>query len=136
MKIANIIIEFFRYLMVGGTAFLIDFSLLFIFKTFVFNDLGITGIYISTAIGFAGGLLFNYILSIFYVFETARKDNKGKSINSFIIFTIIGIVGLLITELGMFLGVKVLTINYMMVKIFVAGIVIIWNYGARKILIF
>lgn len=136
MNITNLFMEFFRYLIVGGTAFLIDFSLLYIFKTFVLDEFGIAGIYISTAIGFIGGLIYNYIFSLLYVFETAKKSNKGRNINSFIIFATIGVVGLLITELGMYIGVKILTFNYMIVKIFVAGIVLIWNYGARKKIIF
>ncbi|MDF2885067.1 MAG: polysaccharide synthesis protein GtrA [Clostridiaceae bacterium] len=136
MKIGKLIKEFIRYLFVGGTAFIVDFTLLYIFKTYLFYNLEVTGVYISTALGFIGGLIYNYVLSLLYVFESAKENNKGKDIRSFIIFTIIGVVGLILTELGMFVGVELFAINYLIVKIFVAGVVLIWNYGIRKILIF
>lgn len=136
MKIGKLIKEFIRYLFVGGTAFIVDFTLLYIFKTYLFYNLEITGVYISTALGFIGGLIYNYVLSLLYVFESAKENNKGKDIRSFIIFTIIGVVGLILTELGMFVGVELFAINYLIVKVFVAGVVLIWNYGIRKILIF
>jgi putative flippase GtrA len=136
MKIESILKEFSRYLKVGGTAFLVDFTLLFVFKTFVFYNIGIAGVYISTALGFIGGLVYNYILSLIYVFESAKESNKGKNIKSFMIFTVIGIIGLLLTELGMYVGVELFAINYLLVKVFVAGVVLLWNYGARKILVF
>jgi putative flippase GtrA len=136
LKISNILKEFIRYLIIGGTAFIVDFTLLYIFKTYVFYNLEVTGVYISTALGFIGGLMYNYIFSLLYVFESAKENNKGKDIRSFIIFTIIGVVGLILTELGMYVGVELFDINYLIVKVFVAGVVLIWNYGIRKILIF
>ena len=128
--------EFIRYVIVGGSAFIVDIFIIYIFKNFVFSHLCITGIYISTALGFIAGLIYNYILSLTFVFDEAKNNNRGKSIRSFIIFTLIGFIGLLITELGMYMGVQVFLINYLIVKIFVSGIVLIWNYSARKILIF
>lgn len=136
MKTKSLIKEFSRYILVGGSAFLVDFGLLYIFKTFIFASLGQTGLYISTAIGFAGGLVYNYILSLVFVFESAKTDSKGRSVGAFIVFAIIGIIGLLLTELGMYAGTEFLRANYLIVKVFVAAIVLIWNYGARKILIF
>ena len=136
MKVDKIIKEFIRYLLVGGTAFIVDFTLLYLFKTYVFYNMAVTGVYISTALGFVGGLIYNYVLSLLYVFESAKENHKGKDIRSFIIFTIIGVVGLILTELGMYVGVELFAINYLIVKVFVAGVVLIWNYGIRKILIF
>ena len=40
------------------------------------------------------------------------------------------------TELGMYVGTELLFMNYMLVKIVVTGIVLIWNYLGRKIFIF
>ena len=55
---------------------------------------------------------------------------------SFFLFAIIGIMGLSLTEVGMYTGVQFLNINYLITKITVAIIVLIWNYVIRKILIF
>ena len=136
MKLPELFQEFFRYLLVGGTAFLVDMGLLYIFYNFVFYGFSETGVYISTALGFIGGLIYNYLLSLVFVFKSAKEQNKGKTLGAFIAFTLVGIGGLLLTELGMFVGVELLTINYLVVKVFVAAVVLIWNYGARKIWIF
>lgn len=128
--------EFCRYVLVGGTAFVIDVTLLYLFKNYVFYNLFEMGIYISTALGFIGGLVYNYTLSLIYVFKSAKEQNKGKTIGAFLAFTLIGVVGLLLTELGMYFGIHLLTMNYMVVKIFVSATVLIWNYGIRKIFIF
>jgi putative flippase GtrA len=53
-----------------------------------------------------------------------------------ILFVVIGIIGLLINELCMHIGVEFLGINYMIVKVITAAIVMVWNYIARKVTIF
>lgn len=136
MKYKNLMKEFSRYILVGGSAFIVDIALLYIFRTYVFNGLGLKGIYISTALGFTGGLVYNYFLSLIFVFDGAKQNDKGKSFGAFIVFAVIGIAGLLLTEFGMFLGVEIYQINFLITKICVAGLVLIWNYGVRKILIF
>lgn len=135
MKKNKLISEFFRYAVVGGSAFLIDYSLLYIFQNLVFYRFE-GGIYFSTAIGFIAGLVFNYILSLKFVFESAAKENKGKTFGAFLIFAIIGVTGLLLTELGMYLHVEILGMNYMLAKLIVAAVILIWNYAMRKLLIF
>ncbi|MFW2487152.1 GtrA family protein [Clostridium chromiireducens] len=131
-----IINEFIRYIFVGGAAFCIDILTLYFFKTHIFFGLGYIGIYISTALGFLAGLIFNYICSLIFVFKNAKEQGKGRNIFSFFLFSLIGIMGLLLTEIGMYLGVDLFHINYLLTKIIVAAIVLIWNYGARRILIF
>ncbi|MEA4870356.1 hypothetical protein SDC9_126520 [bioreactor metagenome] len=128
--------EFARYLVVGGTAFLVDYSLLYVFSHFVFQNLGDIGVYLATALGFVGGLLYNYLLSLHWVFQSAKDRNRGKSVGDFLLFAIIGIIGLLLTEGGMYVGYQVMRVHYMIVKLFVAAVVLLWNYGARKIMIF
>ena len=49
---------------------------------------------------------------------------------------LIGLLGLWWTELGMWIGVSVLGGYYVPVKIVVTGVVLLWNYLGRKILIF
>ena len=128
--------EFSRYVLVGGTAFVVDISLLYVFKNYVFYNFAESGVYISTALGFISGLIYNYILSLTFVFENAKAQNKGKTIGAFIVFLLIGMVGLLLTEIGMYIGIQLFAINYLVVKTLVAAVVSIWNYGMRKILIF
>lgn len=78
----------------------------------------------------------NYVLSLTFVFR--RKDNRGsgKSVAAFLIFTVVGVIGLGLTELIMYLGTELLHISYLIVKIAAAAIVLVWNYVGRKVLIF
>ncbi|WP_010248690.1 GtrA family protein [Acetivibrio cellulolyticus] len=133
----DFIFEFVRYLFVGGSAFLVDTGVLFLTKKLLFFDLGKPGILIATALGFIAGLIYNYILSILFVFKGAEDKVKSKQLKSFIIFALIGVIGLGLTEGGMCFGITLFGDKYyLIVKIFVASVVLFWNYIARKIFIF
>lgn len=129
--------EFMRYLLVGGSAFFVDMGILFLMYKFLFHNTGELGILIGTALGFAGGLIYSYLLSIIFVFNNAVETVKGKTGKIFILFALIGIIGLILTEWGMYMGIKLFdTDYYLIVKCFVSGVVLLWNYGARKFFIF
>ena len=148
--------EFLRYVVVGGIAFVADFGSLYLAKEFLFKNLS-TGVYYATAIGFIVGLIVNYLLSLKFVFTQAKDQGKGRDAKSFAIFAIIGIIGLGLTELGMYIGCdlvkpqldsfltstgdfigwqQLVNYGYLLVKCFVTGVVLIWNYAGRKIIIF
>lgn len=120
--------------MVGGVAFAVDFSCLFILETFLLKNLPFS-LYISAALAFIAGLCVNYICSLLFVFKKVQ-DKKHSHLKDFLLFTVIGIIGLLLTELGIHVGVAIWNWHYLAVKVIVAGMVLIWNYAARKILIF
>lgn len=128
----SLILEMSRFVLVGGTAFIIDFSLMYIFNEFVFRG---EFLYISVFIGYVVGLVYNFLLSCKFVFKNGFEKIKNKEIISFIIFTIIGTIGLLLTEIFMHIFIH-FGMNYMLAKIITAGIVMFWNYLARKIIIF
>lgn len=134
-KLKNLSYEFFRYAIVGGVAFIVDIGMLFLCKEYFLRNVPYS-LYISTAIGFLAGLVTNYLLCLKFVFLSAKGTKQGKSHKDRLIFTIIGVIGLIMTEYGMKLGVDVLSINYLLVKIVVTGVVLVWNYLGRKILIF
>jgi putative flippase GtrA len=132
-----ILAEFFRYVLVGGSAFVVDIGILYAAKTYIFYGLGAAGILIAAACGFIAGLIFNYIFSITFVFKETNDNVRKHKVRSFIIFTIIGVAGLGLTEFLMYAGISVFGQRlYLAVKVVTAGIVLIWNYGARKLLIF
>ena len=133
----QLIHEFLRYVLVGGMAFLVDFGVLYLTKTLFFSYMGHTGILLAAALGFTAGLIFNYIFSLLFVFKQIDENAKRRKIRSFVLFVAIGIIGLLITELCMYAGVYMFGQKwYLVVKIFTAGIVLLWNYAGRKVLIF
>lgn len=143
--------EFLRYVLVGGIAFVVDFGVFALFRELVFGGADSTAaITVSTAAGFIMGLAVNYVLSMLMVFRSEKQQEQGKNVRAVLIFAVVGIIGLGLTELLQWLGEKVIlqtelgkAFNSLIfdtgvyaVKIVVAGIVLIWNYVGRKIFVF
>lgn len=135
-EIKKLFFEFMRYAVVGGISFLADAGTLAFFQERIFSAETKSGLYFSTAIGFLVGLIINYLLSIFFVFRKSENRNNGRNLQSFLIFTVVGVIGLGLTELGMYVGTKLLCLHYILTKILVAGLVLVWNYIGRKIFVF
>jgi len=125
-KTDNTIIQFFRYLFVGGIAAVVNIGMLY-----VFTDVMKIHYIISNILSFTLGLIVNYILSKKFVFQEKVSINKSKE---FIIYAIIGIIGLGIDTLLMWLFTDVISIYYMLSKLISTMLVFIWNFGARKVL--
>jgi len=133
----ELIREFIRYLVVGGSAFFVDTGILILTEKSVFHGMEKNGIFMATASGFLAGLIYNYVLSFLYVFNKSVHKTKIKHIKSFVVFMVIGIVGLAITEIGMYGGISFFGRDfYIHIKIIMAGIVLCWNYVARKMFVF
>lgn len=135
MKYTSVIYEFLRYAVVGGIAFLADFGALVGAQELYFSRFS-CGVYAATVIGFVVGLAVNYLLSLYFVFTQKKDRGKGRSVVAFLVFGVIGLLGLGWTELGMWVGIEFLNWNYMVVKVLVTGAVLMWNYLGRKLLIF
>lgn len=128
-KTDNTIVQLLRYTFVGGLAFIIDFGMLALL-TELFHIYYL----VSAAIAFIFGLFTNYILSIQWVFNIHSKKNICTEL---IIFTIIGIIGLGLNEIIMWLFTDYLNLTYYLIsKIISTGIVYLWNFFARKYLLF
>ncbi len=143
------ILEFLRYCVVGGTAFLVETATHWLMWKFVFSDAE-NGLYIFivTTIGFLVGLAVNYILSVLWVFTTEKQKEQGKTVKAFLVFAIVGIVGYGLKLALMYLGAfcfgveyekfsaELVPLQYYATHIISAGIVLIWNYIGRKVIIF
>ena len=127
--------EFLRYAIVGGIAFVVDFGTLVASQEIYLKSFP-SGVYFATVLGFVAGLAVNYALSLRFVFTSEKDRGKGRSVGAFLVFGVIGLFGLGWTELGMWLGIELLHLNYMFVKVFVTGAVLAWNYLGRKVLVF
>lgn len=119
--------QFLRYLVVGGVAFLVDFGVLVVLTELYFHYL------ISAAIAFCCGLVTNYLLSITWVFSARSMADKRVE---FAIFSIIGIVGLGWNQLLMYLGTDIVGLDYRVSKLITVALVLFWNFGMRKLLLF
>lgn len=120
-------IQFFRYFFVGCLAFLVDIFLLYCLTEY-FNVYYL----LSAGISFTTGLITNYLLSILWVFKNRKFDIKVE----FIIFTIIGIVGLIFNELLIFVLTEFFLLFYLLSKILTTFIVFLWNFLARRFILY
>lgn len=87
---------------------------------------------VSCAISFSIAVVVNYYLSMKYVFASRDDLNKHQE---FIIFVILSLAGLALTELLMWVLVSKFGIYYMFSKIIVTGVVMIFNFTTRKLLL-
>lgn len=121
----KIIKQLFRFGLVGGICFLIDYSILYIC-----TDIFKIHYLISSVISFTISTIFNYILSIKWVFNLKENRNSKKDFVNFIVFSVIG---LILNQIIMWFGVDILNIYYMITKIISTCIVMCFNFITRKI---
>lgn len=119
--------EFFKYAIIGGMATIIDAGLLFILT----DLLGVFYI-ASNVLGFSGGLVFNYRMSIRYVFKNSKYDRKTE----FVLYAAIGVFGLFLNTGLLWLLTERFGIYYMISKLLATGFVFVCNYLLRKYLLF
>ena len=122
------LIQFIRYVVTGVGALGVDVGTLYGLTRFA-------GVHylVSAAAAFTLGLLVNYVVSSAWVFGHRVVQNR---LLEFGIFAGIGLVGLGFNELGLWLLTSVLGIYYLWAKVATAGVVFIWNFGARKLALF
>lgn len=125
-KTNDVKIQFFRYLFVGGFAAVVNIGSLYIFKEF-FNMYYL----IANVLGFVLGLITNYLLSKWLVFA---KEKKMNGIIEFTTYAIIGVVGLGLDTLFMWIFTDKANLYYMLSKIISTALVFIWNFFGRKAL--
>lgn len=119
--------QLIRFGFVGGSAFFIDAGLLFLLTEFA-------GVHylISGAISFTVSVIYNYILSVKWVFDARTDRNKAQELTVFIGLSIIG---LGINQIVMWLFADLLHIYYMLSKIIATAIVMVYNFVSRKLFI-
>lgn len=127
-KTDNTYVQGFRYLFAGAAGFITDFTILFILTHFL--DIFYL---ISATVSFTVGVFITYLISIYWVFQ--QKSHRKRT-SEFILFVLIGIVGLILTLGLLWLFTEKLHIYYLISKIIATIIVYIWNFFARKKLLF
>ena len=124
----RLLVQFVRYFFVGGFAFVVDFGLLYILTEYA-------GLHylLSATLSFISGLLVNYIISCIWVFSNSKFKNR---LVEFLFFAAIGVVGLLLNDALIWLFTDCIGTHYMFSKIVAAAMVYLWNFFARKYLVF
>ena len=124
----NIVIQFVRNPLAGLTAFAVDYLLLYILTEAGLHYL------IAAAVAFIAGTTANYYLCRALVFNAYMP--RFKNMPEYLFFIIIGVIGLGLTELFMYLITDLIGLHYLVSKIISGTLVSLWNFFARRLFIF
>jgi len=127
-KTTNPYAQFIRYAFVGLTAFSVDYGIL-IFLTEIFKIYYL----LSACLSFIAGVSINYLLSVKWVFTHRKIKNRYLE---FIIFAIIGLIGLGLNTGFLWIFTEKVHIDYRISKLIATFLVFIWNFTARKLSLF
>ena len=126
MKNNKLLIQIFKFIIVGGIATIIDYIIFFILHELLkFPTLP------SNIISFSISVIYNYIASVKWVFDVKKDDPKKQ----FIIFIILSIIGLLLNTAIVYVTVDIFKWYSMLCKIIATGIVMVFNFITRKLLL-
>lgn len=124
-KTEKLLIQIFKFVIVGGIATVIDFGILTLLKElFGVNEI------IANTISFTVSVIYNYIASMRWVFDVDKSKDQKKQ---FIIFITLSIVGLILNNIIMWLCTTLLLIHYIIGKVFATVIVMVFNFITRKL---
>lgn len=118
--------HFVRYLLVGGTTFVIDFGLLFTLH----GKLGF-GIAASTSVAYWTSIIYNFVLNRYWTFDAWEKQSLQHHITSYLLLLIINY--LFAVTFVSFMSTH---INYIYAKAIAVIIQMIWTYPVYKKYIF
>ena len=139
--------EIIRFLIVGGISTIVDYVVFYLCNKLIFKNVDFNvNLFFSTALGFLSGFFVNWFLQRFVFKHVTKDDQRNKIV--FIKFTIVSLIGLGLTELGMFLAspsfdtfnLTIFNITFdfwkLFFKVLMTIITLIWNYLARKFFVF
>ena len=122
------LLEITRYIVSGAVAFLVDFIIFYaLINIFDVHYL------LANIVGYASGFLVVYMLNIKWVFFTKRFNHVGLQ---FGIFLAIAAFGLVLSEFVIWYFIDLLAVSAELSKIFSAGIVFVFNFTLRKLILF
>lgn len=119
--------EFIKYFLASGAALAVDVALFHLFIA-----LG-APVLVAGGVGFCSGLVLIYILSARLVFKSHRYENRSVE---FLIFAVIGLLGLCLTEFVLVVTVHVIGLPPLHGKALSAGIVFMFNFFSRRAVLF
>ena len=124
---SSLLKQILRFGVVGGLAFLIDYSVLWA----LVDLLGVNYL-AASALSFSISVIFNYILSSIWVFDCSGNENQ---LGKFLVFVVLSVIGLMLNLAIMWITVDVLGIHYLVAKIGSTAIVMVYNFVTRKLIL-
>ncbi len=129
--------QFIRFSIIGVINAIVDFSVLNLLIRVV-----LWPILAANTISFSSAVVFSYFLNKYWTF----RDYKPLHMKQFPLFVVISLVGLGLSDVLMHFGTSLLLGNpyldlsfvwsYNLAKVVSAGIVLLWNFVAYKIIVF
>ena len=113
-----------KYSIVGGIAFIVDFSIFYTAINFIEINYFVSGFY-----SFIAGVFVNYLLARRFVFY---NHNKVKKSTEFVGVYLISGIGLLIHQVTIYSLVEFINSDVYVSKILASAIVFLWNYNMRR----
>ena len=123
--------QFLRYFVTGGLAFVVDFGA-FALALYYFD----IHYLIANLIGLAAGNVVNYLLTVGWVFSTEKRKMEKHVFLEVVVFVLISLFGMGLNEFLMYVFVGLLAVQEMLSKVVAAIIVLLWNFFARKYILF
>lgn len=124
----NTWVQMFRTLITGVAAFLLDMLVLWVLTEYM-------GLYylVSAAVSALAGGLFSFAMNSFWVFHKRERKN---TLLRFLVFTLIGALGLGVNLFVMWLCTDIAGIYYMLSKICAQVVSFLFNFFLRKFFVF
>lgn len=118
--------QFIKFCFVGGTAALINYSILYSFVEF----LGIWYVYANLCGGVISAI-FNFFANKFWTFRNPELGKKA--VRQGIKFVIIISLGVLLNTLFVYIFTDYLHIDYRISWVIATGLVLFWNFGFNRL---
>lgn len=117
--------QIFNFVLVGTLAFAVDYFILIIL-----TEYARISYLIAAGLSFSISVIVNFLLSMRFVFKAKDKSTREQ----FVIFISTSVIGLVLNEIGLWIFVELLSIDYRLAKIVMAAIVMLFNFVTKKIL--
>ncbi len=120
--------QFSQYVVVGGLAFFVDFTTIYLLTHF----LGLHYLVGSTT-GFMLGLALNYALCVLWIFDSHTLENR---VYEFAVFAAIGASGLFLNNFMIWMLTEYVGLFYLASKVLAAGFILVFNFALRRQILF
>lgn len=125
-RLRPLILQFGRFLVVGGISFSVDFGLFT-----VLYALGVPHL-VASATSFSTSVVLNYVLSRRYVFEIQENVSVVKE---FTLYVVLNMIALGLNTLILYVCVDLVGLSPFLGKIIATAVVLIYNFISRKALL-
>lgn len=122
-----IVVQFARFLVVGGLSFTIDYGLFLALH----HGFGVQYL-VASSISFAISVVLNYVLTRRYVFDSGDDSNVAVE---FMLYLGLNVIALALNQAILFLAVDQMGLAPALGKIVATFVVLVYNFISRKALI-